>query len=217
MTLLRAMAVAGGTTEFSKLDDVVIFRTVQGERLAALYDLNAIRHGKYADPDVYANDVVMVGDSSRAAPVQGPLADRAAAYHSADCRIDRSKLNARRGFRMSRIINFPEVNRFGRRATGFVGRPADPAPRAAHCRHCCNTGKSSRSPAVADRGDHRGLPWHRRGPHHAAAAALHCPLADRDQPRAEKHHQCSGPRRRGQSIRSWNSTIRNMPCCRPDR
>ena len=64
MTLLRAMAVAGGTTEFSKLDDVVIFRTVQGERLAALYDLGAIRHGKYADPDVYANDVVMVGDSS---------------------------------------------------------------------------------------------------------------------------------------------------------
>lgn len=64
MTLLRAMAVAGGTTEFSKLNDVVIFRTVQGERLAALYDLDAIRHGKYADPDVYANDVVMVGDSS---------------------------------------------------------------------------------------------------------------------------------------------------------
>ena len=64
MTLLRAMAVAGGTTEFSKLNDVIIFRTVQGERLAALYDLNAIRHGKYADPDVYANDVVMVGDLS---------------------------------------------------------------------------------------------------------------------------------------------------------
>jgi len=64
MSLLRAMAVAGGTTEFSKLNDVVIFRQVRGERLAALYDLNAIRHGAYADPDVYANDVVMVGDSS---------------------------------------------------------------------------------------------------------------------------------------------------------
>ncbi len=64
MTLLRAMAVAGGTTEFSKLEDVVIFRTVQGQRLAALYDLKAIRHGKFTDPDVYANDVVMVGDAT---------------------------------------------------------------------------------------------------------------------------------------------------------
>lgn len=64
MSLLRAMAVAGGTTEFSKLNDVVIFRTVGGERLAALYDLNAIRHGAYADPEVFANDVVMVGDSA---------------------------------------------------------------------------------------------------------------------------------------------------------
>lgn len=64
LTLLRAMALAGGTTEFTKQDDIVIFRTVNGERLAALYDLKAIRHGKYPDPDVYANDVVMVGDSS---------------------------------------------------------------------------------------------------------------------------------------------------------
>ena len=64
MSLLRAMAVAGGTTEFSKLNDVVIFRTVGGERLAALYDLDAIRHGAYADPEVFANDVVMVGDSA---------------------------------------------------------------------------------------------------------------------------------------------------------
>jgi polysaccharide export outer membrane protein len=63
LTLLRAMALAGGTTEFSKLNDVVIFRTVQGQRYAAIYDLDRIRHGVYADPEVFANDVVMVGDS----------------------------------------------------------------------------------------------------------------------------------------------------------
>lgn len=63
MTLMRAISRAEGTTEFSKLDDVIIFRTVQGKRLAALYDLKAIRHGVYADPEVFANDVVMVGDS----------------------------------------------------------------------------------------------------------------------------------------------------------
>lgn len=63
MTLMRAVARAEGTGEFSRLDDVVIFRTVNGQRYAALYNLDAIRHGAYADPDVFANDVIMVGDS----------------------------------------------------------------------------------------------------------------------------------------------------------
>lgn len=63
MTLLRAIATAQGTTEFSRVDDVVIFRTVNGKQYAALYNLNAVRHGAYADPEVYANDVVTIGDN----------------------------------------------------------------------------------------------------------------------------------------------------------
>jgi polysaccharide export outer membrane protein len=63
MTLMRAVATAKGSTEYAKLDDVVIFRTVGGQRLAALYNLKAIRRGAYADPEVFANDVVVVGDS----------------------------------------------------------------------------------------------------------------------------------------------------------
>ena len=63
MTLLRAVAVAEGTTEFSKLSQVVVFRTVKGQQLAALYSLKQIRVGAYEDPEVYANDVVVVGDS----------------------------------------------------------------------------------------------------------------------------------------------------------
>ena len=63
MTLLRAIATAEGTVEFSNLKDVVIFRTVKGQNLAALYDLDRIRHGAYADPEVYPNDVVMVGEN----------------------------------------------------------------------------------------------------------------------------------------------------------
>lgn len=63
MTLMRAVATAKGTAEFAKLDDVVIFRTVKGQDLAALYNLDAIRRGKYDDPEVFANDVVIVGDS----------------------------------------------------------------------------------------------------------------------------------------------------------
>lgn len=63
MTLLRAVAAAGGASEFAKLDDVVVFRTVEGQRYVALYNLAAIRRGNYADPAIYANDVVVVGDS----------------------------------------------------------------------------------------------------------------------------------------------------------
>ncbi len=63
LSLLQAMALSGGPTEFSRLDDVVVFRTVRGQRLAALYDLRAIRHGEYADPEVFSNDIVVVGDN----------------------------------------------------------------------------------------------------------------------------------------------------------
>lgn len=63
MSLMRAVAAAKGVAEFARLDDVVVFRTVNGKSLAALYNLGAIRHGLYADPKIYANDVIVVGDS----------------------------------------------------------------------------------------------------------------------------------------------------------
>lgn len=63
MTLLAALAKAQGTTEFSKLDEVVVFRTVDGQRYAALYNISAIQHGQYPDPEIYASDVIMVDDS----------------------------------------------------------------------------------------------------------------------------------------------------------
>jgi polysaccharide export outer membrane protein len=64
MTLMRAIATAKGTAEFAKLDDVVVFRTVNGQKMAALYNLRAIRRGSYPDPEIFANDLVVVGDSS---------------------------------------------------------------------------------------------------------------------------------------------------------
>jgi len=62
-TLMRAVAIAGGTTEYAKLDDVIIFRTVQGQRYVGIYNLGAIRRGNYPDPEIYANDIIIVGDS----------------------------------------------------------------------------------------------------------------------------------------------------------
>jgi polysaccharide export outer membrane protein len=63
ITLMRAVANAKGAGEFARLDDVVVFRSVNGKPMAALYNLAAIRRGIYADPKIYANDIVMVGDS----------------------------------------------------------------------------------------------------------------------------------------------------------
>jgi polysaccharide export outer membrane protein len=63
MTLVRAIAAAKGLTEFAKEDDVVILRTVNGQRMAGLYNLTAINRGYYADPPIYPNDVIEVGDS----------------------------------------------------------------------------------------------------------------------------------------------------------
>lgn len=63
MTLLRAVASAKGLTEFARANDVVILRTVEGQRMAALYNVAAIRRGVYEDPALYANDIVVVGNS----------------------------------------------------------------------------------------------------------------------------------------------------------
>ncbi|CAM3177644.1 Soluble ligand binding domain-containing protein [Sphingomonas antarctica] len=63
MSLMRAIATAKGVSEYAKLDDVVIFRTVENRHLVALYSLKAIRRGNYEDPEVFAGDVVVVGDS----------------------------------------------------------------------------------------------------------------------------------------------------------
>lgn len=63
MTLMRAVASAKGMTEFAREEDVVILRTVGGRKMAGLYNMSAIRRGAYDDPPIYANDVIVVGDS----------------------------------------------------------------------------------------------------------------------------------------------------------
>jgi len=63
MTLMRAVALAGGVTEYAKLDDVVVFRTVGKKQYVGIYNMGAIRRGNYADPEIFPNDVVIVGNS----------------------------------------------------------------------------------------------------------------------------------------------------------
>jgi polysaccharide export outer membrane protein len=63
MTLMRIIASARGMSEYARQEDVVILRTVGNQRMAGLYDVAAIRRGVYPDPAIYANDVIIVGDS----------------------------------------------------------------------------------------------------------------------------------------------------------
>lgn len=63
MTLLRAVAKAKGLTDNARSNDVLVFRTVNHQRLVGVYDLRALRAGTYEDPEVFANDLVVVGDS----------------------------------------------------------------------------------------------------------------------------------------------------------
>lgn len=63
MTLMTAIASAEGWTDIANKGEVVVFRKVGGKEYAAIYNVKAIEKGRYADPEIYASDVVMVGDS----------------------------------------------------------------------------------------------------------------------------------------------------------
>ena len=63
-TLLRAVALAQGTSENADASKVIVFRQLQGQRMAAAFDLKAIRQAKAEDPVIYPNDVVVVGESA---------------------------------------------------------------------------------------------------------------------------------------------------------
>lgn len=60
-TLLTALAQAQSPTDVAKLDQVVIFRDINGRRAGAVFDVKAIREGRVPDPQVLGGDVIVVG------------------------------------------------------------------------------------------------------------------------------------------------------------
>lgn len=77
-TLLSAIARAESPTNVANLDEIVVFRTINGERVAARFDLRDVRAGIAPDPQIQGGDVVVVGFSAlkgvwqdflRAAPI----------------------------------------------------------------------------------------------------------------------------------------------------
>ncbi|MHA6719236.1 polysaccharide biosynthesis/export family protein [Sphingomonas sp. RS6] len=63
-TLLNVIALAHGENRTAAMKEVVVFRTVDSRRMAAVFDLGRIRRGEDPDPKILGNDIVVVGYSN---------------------------------------------------------------------------------------------------------------------------------------------------------
>lgn len=59
-TLLQAIALSEGFSDLADEQTVVIFRVIDGKKMAALFNVKAIRAGQMEDPLVYGDDIVVV-------------------------------------------------------------------------------------------------------------------------------------------------------------
>lgn len=62
-SLLTAIAQAKSPTETASLDEVMIFRVVNNQRMGARFNVDDIRKGRAADPQILPGDTVVVGRS----------------------------------------------------------------------------------------------------------------------------------------------------------
>ena len=62
-TLLQAIAMAEGLDPLADPRGIVIFRTIDGKKMGAVFDVRAIRAGDVADPEIYGDDVVVIDQS----------------------------------------------------------------------------------------------------------------------------------------------------------
>lgn len=60
LTLLQALALSGGPSANANLSGVIIFRTIEGQRKAARFDLRKIRVGESVDPVIFGNDLIVI-------------------------------------------------------------------------------------------------------------------------------------------------------------
>jgi polysaccharide biosynthesis/export protein len=76
ITLLRAIALAGGGVQFAKMDEVMVFRgsgSGGGKVQSLVYDLDTIRDGAQPDPVVFPEDVIVVKRDPRRTALRDSL------------------------------------------------------------------------------------------------------------------------------------------------
>jgi polysaccharide export outer membrane protein len=62
-TLLQLIAMSGGLTRMADPTKIIVFRVINGQKMAALFNLVDIRSGIAEDPQIYGDDVVVIDDS----------------------------------------------------------------------------------------------------------------------------------------------------------
>jgi len=73
MSLLQLVATAEGVDKDIYSKDVTVFRTADGNRTSRVYDIDAIREGKAADPPLRQGDLVVVDTSAAKSAFQNTL------------------------------------------------------------------------------------------------------------------------------------------------
>jgi len=63
-SLMQVIAMAGDVDITTDSGDVIVFRTINGQRSAARFDIDAIKAGKAADPQIEPGDVIVVDTSA---------------------------------------------------------------------------------------------------------------------------------------------------------
>jgi len=64
LTLLQSIALAEGFNDVGGMRNVLVFRTIGGERKYARYDVAAIDRGEDPDPEIYGDDLIVVDTST---------------------------------------------------------------------------------------------------------------------------------------------------------
>ncbi len=62
-SLIQAIAMAHGLDPLANPQGVVVFRMIEGKKMAAVFDIAAIRSGNADDPRVYGDDIIVIEQS----------------------------------------------------------------------------------------------------------------------------------------------------------
>jgi polysaccharide export outer membrane protein len=67
LMLSQSLAIAGGGSQFARMNEIIVFRDINGQRYAARFDMNDIRAGRAPDFALKQRDTVVVGFNAAAA------------------------------------------------------------------------------------------------------------------------------------------------------
>lgn len=74
LTLLRALALAGGGAQYAELNEIMLFRNTRGQPSEpAVFDLDKIRSGEVPDPAIQSDDVIVVKRNAKRTALRDSL------------------------------------------------------------------------------------------------------------------------------------------------